>query len=137
MSFFEGNFQGTKGRSMLRETWNSTQPTDGMAFHHVIRWQIKNVTVQLSRRLHSLNGVEIHMRTSHYHPYMSRDVITSSLWDKTTKLRENALQNETVPLLHSTLLNHAEVIKLQLLNLCWWKVLNTTGHLIFNYVIFW
>ena len=34
--------------SVLRKRGNSAKPTDGMTFDHVIRWQIKNVTVKIS-----------------------------------------------------------------------------------------
>ena len=85
---------------ILRERWNSILPTNGMPFGYVIRWQIKNAIVQLSQGLQSLNVVVIHIRMTHYHSYMSRDVITWLLD-----------QNRRVQLLHFTRSNHAKLTK--------------------------
>ena len=57
-------------------TMNTTQLTDDMTFCHVIRWQIKNAIVQLSRRLQLLTMVVTHIS------YMSRDVTRNHLTDK-------------------------------------------------------
>lgn len=43
------------------------QPLGGMAFDHVITWQIKNVISKILRRLQSRNLVGIHMRIKWYH----------------------------------------------------------------------
>ena len=50
-----------------------------MTFDHVIRWEIKNVIVQSSRKLQLLNLVVIHIKMKHYHSYVWRGVITRSL----------------------------------------------------------
>ena len=98
----------------MREQWNSTQPTYNMAFDQVIRRQIEIAIVQLSRRLQSLNVVVIHIKMKPCHCFMSRGVITWSFGG-------NVYQNERVPLIHFTWLNHVKIIQSRALNLHWWK----------------
>ena len=116
----------TVSELILRERWNTTQPTDGMTFYHVIGWPIKNVIAQLSRRPQSLTVVVIHIS------YMSRDAITQSLD------RQLGMHNK-IGAYHSfisrNLIMIIKVQNLQPLNLRWWKVPIPTGHVIFGYVI--
>ena len=51
------------------------QSLGGMAFDHVITWQIKNIISQLLRRLQSPNLIGTHMTIKWYHCYMSRDLL--------------------------------------------------------------
>ena len=51
------------------------QSLGGMAFDHVITWQIKNIISQLLRRLQSPDLIGTHMTIKWYHCYMSRDLL--------------------------------------------------------------
>ena len=88
---YELNFEGVI---------NSILPTNGMPFDYMIRLQIKNAIVQLSRGLPSQNVMVRHIRMKQNHSYMSRYVITWSLD-----------QNRRVHLFHFTRSNHAKVTK--------------------------
>ena len=64
---------------LLWEGWNSIQSAGDSNADHMITWQIKNVIAQLSQRLKSKRQlskvVGVYIRTKHYHPYISRDVV--------------------------------------------------------------
>ena len=98
------------------EQWNSTQPSDGMTFDHVMRWKIKNIKVQLSQRLQSLNVILIINHKWNTYQNETLPIIQVKRFNQviisytTTKLGGNAYQNQRVPLLHFTWPNHAKAI---------------------------
>ena len=55
----------------------------------------------------------------------------------TTKHDESTYENERVAYLHMIWVNHAKVIKATAAKVCLMKVPISTGHLIFDYMIFW
>ena len=131
------------------EQWNSAQPSDGITFDHVIRWKIKNIKVQLSQRLQSLNVRHIinhkwngiHIRMKHYQLYKSCDLIR---WSFHIQLPNLEGMHTRIRGYHSfispdliMLGQSIWAIKLQPLNLPWWKVVIPTGQMIFDYVISW